>query len=262
MATKIHQTAIIEDGAIVGDGVTIGAYSHIGANVVLGEGCVLETHVCIQGHTSVGKSCHIFPFVVLGGPPQHLAYGGEDTKLIIGENNQIREHVTMHTGTVDGRGETRVGNNGLFMAGAHVAHDCVVGDDTVFANDVLIGGHVVVEDYVFLGGGAAVHQYCQIGAHAFIGGGAAVIHDVIPFGSANGNYAKLESLNIIGLKRRGFSRQDIDSIRATHKVLFSDGGPFQDRLESAKQSYSSKKYPDQIFEFIHRDRTRPLMMAG
>ncbi len=262
MSALIHHTAIIEDGAKLADTVKVGPYCHIGESVVLEANVVLETHVCLKGRTRIGEGTHIHPFTVLGGPPQHLGYKGQPTGLFIGANNTIHEHVTMHIGTIEGNGETRVGENNLFMAGSHVAHDCIVGNNTVFANSSIIGGHVLIEDFVFLGGGVAVHQHCQIGMHAFLGGGAIVIHDVLPFVSVNGNYAKIEGLNVVGLKRRGFSREEIATVRSVYKSLFSDETSFQERLTETREKFRDHKYALQMIDFIQRERVRPIMMTG
>lgn len=259
---RIHPTACIEAGAELAEGVSIGPFCHVGAKAALKSGVILDAHSVVLGRTSIGEGCRVHSFAVLGGPPQHLGYKGQDTTLVIGANNIIREHVTMNIGTIEGRSETLVGNNNMFMTGAHVGHDCVVGDHTVFANNATLGGHVIIEDHVFLGGLCGVHQHCQIGAHAFLGGAAAVIHDVVPFGSANGNYAVLKGLNIIGLKRRGFSDDAINAIRAAYKLLFTGKGIFRERLAAGADQFGDNIEAMVMIDFITRERARPLMMAG
>ena len=256
-----HPTAIIDSGAEIGDAI-IGPYCQIGAGVRLHDGVRLESHVVIEGPTEIGPDTHIYPFTMLGGPPQHLACKGNNTTLTVGARNIIREHVTMHRGTVAGGGATRVGDNGFFMAGSHVAHDCQVGNNVIFANGAAIGGHGRIGDFAFLGAFSAIHQHCRIGAHAFIGGCAAVTSDVIPFASAVGNHARLVGLNVVGLKRRGFSRQSIHQIRAAYKSLFFGDRVFQERLEAARAEFAGNKEVAQILDFIDQGDARPLMTAA
>lgn len=257
---SIHPTAYIAPGANVASSATIGPFCTIGPAVTIADGVKLVSHVSVSGRTSIDNGTIVHPFTALGGSPQHVAYKGEDTALIIGKNNIIREHVTMNIGTQAGRGQTTVGNDGFFMAGAHIAHDCRVGDNVIFANNATLGGHVIVENNVFLGGLSAVHQFCQIGAFAFIGGCAAVIHDVIPYGSANGNYANLEGLNIIGMKRQNMDRDVINKVRSLYRHLFTQAGPFQERLAGVPKEFSDGGPAHHILSFINRDRKRPLMM--
>jgi UDP-N-acetylglucosamine acyltransferase len=259
---KLHPTAIVEDGAKLGADVEIGPYCLVGANVTLGDGVRLLSHVVIEGQTELGEKCVVHPFANLGGPPQHSAHKGELTRLTVGANNTIREHVTMHTGTVGGRGVTVVGSNGLFMAGSHVAHDCVVGDNAILANGVAIGGHVTVADFVFLGGLSAVHQFTRIGRYSFIGGLAAVTKDVIPYGSVWGNHAHLEGLNLVGLRRRGFTRETVNHLRAAYRLLFADEGTFQERLADVADTYAASPEVMEIVSFIQADATRPLCLPG
>src|SRR5258706_8485259 len=188
MSTNIHPTAVVDHAAKIHASVQFGASCVVGPKVELHEGVRLVNHVVVDGRTTIGKGTIVYPFASLGQPPQSLAYQGEDTALIIGENNVIREHVTMNPGTVKGSSETRVGNNCMFMADSHVAHDCSVGNNCVFANNAMIGGHVVVEDYVWLGGAAAVHQFGRLGKHAFVGGMAGIEGGVVPHGVGNGEW--------------------------------------------------------------------------
>lgn len=256
---SIHPTAIIEVGAQIGDGATVGPYCHVGPKVSLGEGVVLQGHVAVAGATTIGARTVVHSFAVIGGPPQHLGYRGEDTRLVIGEGNVIREHVTMNIGTVAGGGQTRIGDNGYFMTAAHVAHDCNIGDNVIMANNATLGGHVVIEDGAFLGGLCAIHQHCRIGAFSFIGGCAAVPTDVIPYGSAIGNHASLAGLNIVGLKRRGVTRDAIHDLRAAYKILFSDGETFQERLARVESDFGGRQEVARIISFIKSDAPRPLM---
>ena len=256
---EIHPTAIVEDGAQIAEDVQIGPYALIGPQAEIGAGSVIDGHVVIQGHTIIGRNAHVFSFASLGSPPQHLAYRGEDTRLVIGDDNIIREHVTMNPGTVQGGGATRVGSNCLFMAGSHVAHDCEVGDNVIFANNATLGGHVRVENFVFLGGLCAIHQFCRIGAYAFVGGAAAVPGDVIPYGSVNGNHAHLAGLNVIGMKRRGLSREIIHDLRAAYRLMFADEGTFQERIADVSEIYGHREELRQIIEFIRAESSRPLV---
>lgn len=256
----IHPTAIVHGGAQLGVDVEIGPYCVVGAKVTLGDGVRLVSHVVIDGNTQIGQSCVIHPFAFLGGPPQHLAYKGEDTRLIIGDRNQIREHVTMHTGTVMDRGVTVIGSDGLYMFGCHVAHDCVLGDKVVIAGNAALGGHVKMADSVFVGGLAGVHQHSRVGRGAFVGAGALVTKDVIPFGSVWGNHAHLEGLNLVGLRRRGVSRETINQLRAAYRLLFADEGTFQERLDDTAETYASSPEVMEIVNFIRVDGTRPLCL--
>jgi UDP-N-acetylglucosamine acyltransferase len=257
---RIHPTAIVHDKATLADSVEIGAYSTVGPDVTLGEGVRLISHVCLEGVTEIGAECIIHPFASLGGAPQHLGHKGEPTRLIIGERNVIREHVTMNTGTVAGGGVTRVGSDSLYMVGSHVAHDCVVGDSVTFANNATLGGHVQMGDFVFIGGLAAVHQFSRIGRYAFIGGVSAVTKDVIPFGSVWGVHAHLEGLNLVGLKRRGFSREEINDLRAAYRLLFAEEGTFQERLEDVGRVFSGATRVMEIVDFIRAEANRPLCL--
>lgn len=257
--SKIHPSALIHDGAKLGADVEVGPFSIVGPDVVLGDGVRLLSHVVIDGVTEIGEACVVHPFAYLGGPPQHLGHKGEPTRLVIGARNIVREHVTMHTGTVSGRGVTTVGSDGLFMAGSHVAHDCIVGDKVTLANDATLGGHVTVGDFVFMGGLCAVHQYARVGRYAFVGGLAAVSGDVIPFGSVWGNHAHLEGLNLVGLKRRGFSREAINDLRSAYRMLFAEEGTFQERIEDVARLYAKSGDVMEIIDFIRTGDNRPLV---
>ncbi len=255
---SIHSTAIVHDGATLGAGVEIGPWCIVGPNVTLGDGVRLLSHAVVDGATEVGAECVIHPFARLGGDPQHLGHKGEKTRLVVGQRNTIREHVTFNTGTASGRGVTTIGSDGLYMTGSHVAHDCIVGDRVVFANNATLGGHVHVDDFVFLGGLCAAHQFSRIGRYAFIGGLSAVTKDVIPFGSVWGVHAHLEGLNLVGLKRRGFSREAINDLRAAYRLLFADEGTFQERLDDVGRVFGGSEYVMEIVNFIRADANRPL----
>lgn len=259
---QIHPTAIVEDGARLGEGVEVGAFCVVGPRVVLGDRVKLMSHVVVEGVTEIGEDTVIYPFAYLGGPPQHLAHKGNDTRLIVGKRNVIREHVTFHTGTSMGTQVTKVGDDGLFMAGSHVAHDSVVGDKVVFANNATIGGHVTIGDYVFLGGLSAVHQFTRVGRYTFVGGLAAVTKDVIPYGSVWGNHAHLEGLNLVGLKRRGFSRDTIRDLRNAYRLLFAPEGTFQERLDDVAKTFERSPEVTEIVNFIRADANRPLCLPG
>jgi UDP-N-acetylglucosamine acyltransferase len=258
LSVNIHPTAIVASGAELADGVEIGPYCTVGGKARLGEGVRLVSHVVIDGATTIGAGTTVHPFAFLGGAPQHLAHKGEDTRLVIGERNVIREHVTMHTGTLIGTGVTTIGSDSLYMVGSHVAHDCVVGDRVTFANNATLGGHVHVGDFVFMGGLSGVHQWTRIGRYAFVGAAAVVTRDVIPYGSLWGNHAHLEGLNLVGLKRRGFSRETINSLRSAYRLLFADEGTFQERLEDVTEVFASSPEVMEIVQFIRADANRPL----
>ena len=246
----IHPTAIIDAAAQLGSGVTIGAYSVVGPHVTLGDGVKLYSHVVIDGYTTVGAGCEVWPFAVLGATPQHTRYAGEPSELHIGANCVIREHVTMHPGTAIGAMQTIVGNNGLFFAGAHVAHDCVVGDRVIFANNAALGGHVEIGDHVMLGGFAAVQQWCRVGAHAMVGAHSLVDADVMPFTLAAGNRATLSGINVIGLERRGFSPEIIVGLRDLFRNLIRGNGLFATRLVAVQERFAGTAEYDAVIEFI------------
>lgn len=259
---SLHPTAIIHDGAKLGKGVTIGPWCIVGPQVTLEDRVSLQSHVIIDGHTVIGEDTTVHPFAVLGGRPQHLAHLGEDTRLVVGARNHIREHVTMHTGTVKGGGVTEVGNDCLFMVGSHVAHDCHVGNNVVLANNASLGGHVQVGDFVFLGGLCGIHQFARIGRYSFVGGAAMVTKDVIPYGSVWGNHARLEGLNLVGLKRRGFSRDLILALRTAYRMMFAPEGTFQERLDDVLENFSDIAQVNEIVQFIREDSNRPICLPG
>ncbi|HEX2116778.1 MAG TPA: acyl-ACP--UDP-N-acetylglucosamine O-acyltransferase [Alphaproteobacteria bacterium] len=255
---SIHPTAIVEQGAQLAETVKIGPYCVVGADVTLDEDVELVAHVVVAGHTHIGPRTRIFPFASIGHQPQDLKYKGERTSLVIGAQNIIREHVTMNPGTVGGGGITKVGDNGLFMASVHIAHDCKVGNNVVMANNATLGGHVEVRDFAFLGGLSAVHQFVRIGPHAMIGGMTGVEADVIPFGLVMGDRARLSGLNIVGLKRRGFSREDIHNLRTAYRLLFAQEGTMAERLDDVSALYKDSKPVMEIVAFIRSDSARPI----
>ena len=256
--TDIHKTAIVDKEAGIGDGVTIGPYCVVGAQVTLEDNVILKPHVVVDGRTTIGAGTQIYPFASIGLPPQDLKYKGEDSRLVIGRNNVIREYVTINPGTEGGGMETRVGDNGLYMIGAHIAHDCKVGNGVIMVNNATLGGHVVVEDFVVIGGLAAVHQFVRIGAHAMIGGLAGVEQDVIPFGTVTGERANLSGLNIIGMKRRGFEREAIHGLRSAFKEIFDEKGTLGDRVSAAADVHAGNEAVAQVIEFIRGETTRGL----
>jgi UDP-N-acetylglucosamine acyltransferase len=255
--TFIHPSAIVESGAELGKGVRIGPFCHVGPHAVLGDDVELISHVVVAGDTTIGARTRVFPQAVLGAEPQNTAYKGERTTLVIGVDNTIREGVTMHIGTGNARGETVVGDNCMFLAYAHVAHDCVLGDHVVFSNNVMIGGHTTIGDRVIVGGGAGIHQFCNIGHHAFIGGIAAVVHDVIPYGMVVGNRAYMAGLNLVGMKRSGMSKDEINALRQAYKVLFADNGStLRENARQLTEDYAGNAAILDIAGFILADSKR------
>lgn len=255
---NIHPTAIIEDGARVADSVRIGAYCVIGPEVELGENVVLQSHVAVAGRTRIGDGTCIWPFASIGHQPQDLKFKGEESQLVIGKNNMIREHVTMNPGTEGGGMLTSVGDGCLFMMGAHVAHDCRVGDNVILANNATLAGHVTVGSHAVLGGLCAVHQFVRIGRLSMIGGMSGVENDIIPFGSVMGNRAYLAGLNLVGLKRRGYARDDIHALRNAHKALFFGEGTMLERLERVAAQYAGCAPVMEVVEFIRADASRAI----
>jgi UDP-N-acetylglucosamine acyltransferase len=256
----IDSTARIEDGAVVGAGTSIGPYCIVGPNVVIGTDCKLIAHVHIAAQTTIGAGCTIYPFVSLGTPPQSLSYRGELTKLQIGQGCTIRESVTMNAGTVAGGGITRVGDRGYFMNCSHVGHDCVVGNDVIFATSATLGGHCEIGDFVFMGGLSAAHQFVRIGHQTMIGATSCVRGDVIPFGLASGQYASLAGLNIIGMKRRKFTRERLALVRAFYQKLFHGPGVFAERLHEVRDQTCWDPAIAEILAFVDSERHRSLCL--
>jgi UDP-N-acetylglucosamine acyltransferase len=253
---EIHPSAVVDPGAKIAESASIGPYCVIGPDVELAEKTVLHAHVVVAGRTRIGAGTEIYPFASIGHPPQDLKYEGEPSELVIGERNTIREHVTMNPGTKGGGMLTRVGNDCLFMTGAHVAHDCLIEDHVIMANNATLGGHVVVGEHAIIGGLSAVHQFTRIGRHAMIGGMTGVEQDVIPYGSALGDRARLSGLNIIGLKRRGFSRDDIHALRTAYRLLFAEEGTKTERLADVGEIYSDNATVMEIVSFMSSDSPR------
>jgi len=258
--SAIDPTACVAPGAAVHEGASIGPYCIVGPDVVLGEGCRLIAHVHITGHTSVGARTVIYPFASLGTPPQSIKYRGGPTRLVIGADCQIRENVTVNTGTEDDRGVTEIGDRCFLMAGAHVAHDCKVGSDVTFANNAVIGGHVSVGDHTFLGGQSAVRQFVRIAEGAMIVGLSGVRADIIPWGMAQGPLASLIGINVVGLRRRGFAKAEILRLREAYRELFLGGGTFCDRLARLEATGPDDRLVGGVLAFI-RGGSRPLTTA-
>src|ERR1700758_2356418 len=246
---QIHRTAMVAPEATLAEDVVVGPYCTVGENVTLGPRVVLRSHVVVDGRTVIGEGTRLFPFASIGLEPQDLKYRGEKSELVIGRNNTIREYVTMNPGTEGGGMVTRIGDGCLFMVGAHVAHDCQIGDNVVMANNATLAGHAVVEEYAVLGGLCAVHQYVRIGRHAMIGGMSGVERDVIPYGQVMGDRARLCGLNIIGMQRRGFSREVIQGLRSAYQCLFSAEGTLSDRVSETAERFSGVAPVDDIIEF-------------
>ncbi|NQV84369.1 MAG: acyl-ACP--UDP-N-acetylglucosamine O-acyltransferase [Rhodospirillales bacterium] len=256
--SSIHPTAIVETGAKIGDGVSIGPYSIVGPDVELADGVELMSHTVVWGQTTVGAKTRIFPFSSIGHQPQDLKFKGEKSRLIIGENTVIREHVTMNPGTDGGGLVTRIGDNCLFMIGAHVAHDCQIGDNVILVNNATLAGHVSIEEWAIIGGLSAVHQFVRIGKHAMIGGKTGVAEDVIPYGSVIGNRARLSGLNIIGLKRRNFSREDIHILRKAYRLIFAEEGTLAERIQDVAELFPDTEPVRDILDFITADSSRSI----
>ncbi|HUY68322.1 MAG TPA: acyl-ACP--UDP-N-acetylglucosamine O-acyltransferase [Alphaproteobacteria bacterium] len=257
-AAGIHPTAVIDPAAGIGARVAIGPYCVIGPHVKLGDGVRLVAHVAIEGRTEIGENTVIYPFASLGHPPQDLKYKGEPSRLDIGAHCQIREHVTMSPGTEGGGMVTRIGDHGLFMVGAHVAHDCQIGHHVILANNATLAGHVAVGDFAIIGGLAAVHQFVRIGAHAMIGGMSGVENDVIPYGMVKGDRAHLAGLNLVGLERRGFGREDVRALRSAYRMLFAPEGTMAERLDEVARLYKEQEHIGHVVAFIRERSSRAL----
>ncbi len=256
MTQKIHSTAIISAAAQLGSNVEIGAYSIIGDDVKIGDGTIVKSHVVIEGDTEIGKNNVIFPFAAIGQAPQDLKFSGEKSKIIIGDNNKIREHVTIHLGTKDGAMVTKVGNGCLLMVGVHIAHDCVVGNHVILANNVTLAGHVEIGDHVVIGGLSALHQFVRVGKGAMIGGMSGVENDVIPYGTVMGERASLVGLNLVGMKRHNISREEIHALRNFFKKIFSDKSiAFSERVRAIAQEFPSQTVQD-VASFVKSESAR------
>ncbi|USO01538.1 MAG: acyl-ACP--UDP-N-acetylglucosamine O-acyltransferase [Alphaproteobacteria bacterium] len=251
-SVTIHPTAIIAPGARLGENVQIGPYCVLGARVTLGDNVRLHSHVVIEGNTEIGEGTEIFPFASIGHVTQDLKYSGEDSLLIIGKNNKIREYATLQGGTQTGIMKTVVGDNCLLMASTHVAHDCLVGNNVILANNATLAGHVEVGDNVNIGGLSGIHQFVKIGSHAIIGGLSAVESDVIPFGLVKGDRAFLSGLNIIGLRRRGFTRERIDTLMWAYEEIFRGVGTRQERIDNLKKSHQDSPDINMLIAFVEK----------
>ena len=260
MTVTVHPTSIVDAGARLGIGVSIGPFCTVGSEVVLDDGVRLVSHVVVDGRTHVGAGTQVFPFSTLGLQPQSFAYKGEESRLEIGRGTIIREHVTINPGTAVGHMLTRIGDQCFLMVGAHVAHDCLLGNHVVMANNATLAGHVEIGDSAILGGLCAVHQFVRIGHHAFIGGMAGVERDVIPFGMVVSERGHLEGLNIVGLKRNGFSREEIHRLRAAYRLLFDDDGDWATRIEAVAGGYGSDPAVRDVLAFIGDDSRRKILV--
>lgn len=258
---QVHPSAVIEKGAVIGAGARIGPFCHVGPKAVLASGVELMSHVVVQGVTEIGEDTLVHPFTVLGGIPQDLKFKGEETRLTIGKRNRIREHVTMNTGTEGGGGLTSVGDDGLFMAGCHVAHDCHVGNHVIIVNNAALAGHCIIEDEVIIGGLSGVHQWVRIGRGAIIGAVTMVTNDVIPHGLVQAPRGHLDGLNLVGLKRRGVARSDITALRAAFQMLAQGEGAFQDRARRLGEETESD-YVRDIVRFITAESDRSFLTPG
>ena len=253
----IHKTAIIDSNAKISKNVIIGPYSVIGSNVEIGENTEIQSHVNITGNTIIGKNNKIFPFASIGNIPQDLKFQGEETKLEIGNNNKIREFVSINPGTNAGGGLTKVGNNCLFMVSSHIAHDCFVGNNVVLVNNVAIGGHAYLDDNAIIGGNSAVQQYTRIGKSAMIGGMCGVVKDIIPYGIAHGNRSVLQGLNLIGLRRKNIPNKEIITLSNAYKEIFKNEN-LTKNLSNLSKEFRKNKLVSEVIEFIEKDKKRPI----
>ena len=253
----IHKTAIIDSNAKISENVTIGPYTVIGPNVEIREGTVIQSHVNITGNTKIGTNNKIYPFASIGNDPQDLKFKGEKTLLEIGDNNKIREYVTINPGTEGGGGKTKVGNNCLFMVSSHIAHDCVVGDNVILANNVPLGGHAHVDDNAIIGGNSAVQQFTRVGKFAMIGGMCGVVRDVIPYGIEHGNRSILQGLNLIGLRRKNIPNKEILSLSEAYKIIFKNEN-LTENLSHLSNDLRKNELVSEVVNFIEKDKKRPI----
>ena len=253
----IHQTALIDPKAKIHSSVKVGPYSVIGAKVEIDKNTEVQSHVSIVGNTKIGKSNKIYPFASIGNDPQDLKFQGEETKLEIGNNNKIREYVTINPGTSGGGGITKVGNNCLFMVSAHIAHDCYVGDNVILANNVPLGGHAHVEDNVIIGGNSAVQQFTRVGRSAMIGGMCGVVRDIIPYGIAHGNRSVLQGLNLIGLRRKNIPNKEIMVLSNAYKEIFKNEN-LTENLNNLSEDFKKNELVKEVVNFLEKDKKRPI----
>ncbi len=257
--TEIHPTALVAHGAQLGVGVSVGPFCTVGARAVIEDGARLVSHVVVDGHARIGREVVLFPFCTVGLEPQDVKYRGEATRCEIGARTQVREHCTIHRGTPSGRGVTTIGTDCMLMAVAHVAHDCAIGDRVIIANNVVMGGHVSIDDNAVIGGAAALHQFVRIGRAAMVGGVSGVEADVPPFASVVGNRARLAGLNVIGLKRRGFDKAQIQNLRAAFRMLFATEGVFAERLAETRATYGTDPLVVELLAFIAQPSHRGMI---
>ena len=253
----IHKTAIVDSKAKLYSNVKIGAYSVIGPNVEIGENTEIQSHVSLIGNTIIGKNNRIYPFASIGNDPQDLKFNGEQTDLLIGDNNKIREYVTINPGTSGGGGVTKIGNNCLFMVSSHIAHDCMVGNNVILANNVPLGGHASIEDNVIIGGNSAVQQFTRVGRSAMIGGMCGVVRDIIPYGIAHGNRSVLQGLNLIGLRRKNIPNKEIMTLSNAYKEIFKDEN-LTTNLKNLKEEYRKNDLVNDVVKFLEKDKKRPI----
>ena len=253
----INKNSIIHQDAKISSSADIGPYVVIGPNVSIGNNVVIHSHVNISGNTLIGDGCKIFPFASIGNDPQDLKYKGEKTKLVIGQNNTIREYVTINPGTEGGGGVTNIGNNCLFMISSHVAHDCIIGNNVIIANNVPIGGHAIIDNDVIIGGNAAVHQFTRIGKMAMVGGMTGVTTDVIPYGLSLGNRNYLEGINLIGLRRKNIPNKEILELSSAYKEIFKTNN-LNENLNKLNGEFKNNVLVNDIIEFINKDKKRPI----
>ena len=258
---NINKLAVISDNAKIGKGVKIGPFCVIGDNVEIGSGCELKSHVVIEGNTKIGKNNVIFPFATIGQIPQDLKFGGEESCIEIGDNNKIREHVTIHPGTRGDNLITKIGSNCLLMVGCHIAHDCVVGNNVILANNATLAGHVKLDDNVIVGGLSAIHQFVRVGKNAMIGGMSGVESDVIPYALVMGERASLAGLNLVGLKRKGFSREQISNLRDFYRHVFEQKDQsFENRLQNAIKMFDCDETLNEVINFLKQDNSRNICL--
>ena len=260
MSVKVHPTSIVDPKAELSSGVEIGPYCVIGPDVKLGANVKVIAQVNLAGNTSIGADCKLYPFVSMGHPPQDFKHKGGEVSIVIGERSVFRENVNIHPGSDAGKPITRIGNDCYFMVGTHLAHEGQMGDHVVVSNGAQIGGNVTIGDYAILGGLCAIHQHTRIGAHAFVGGMATVTTDVIPYGSVRGNAAYLTGLNVVGLKRRGFSKEKIRELRSAYRLLFAPEGTFAERLKDTAKLYADHELVMEIVDFIKVEKSRSICM--
>ena len=253
----IHKTAIIDPKAKISSNITIGAYSVIGPDVEIDKNTIIHSHVNISGYTKIGKENKIYPFASIGNDPQDLKYNGEETKLIIGDKNTIREYVTINPGTIGGGGKTLIGDNCLFMISSHIAHDCLVGNNVILANNVPLGGHAIIEDNVVIGGNSAVQQFTRIGKMAMIGGMTGVLNDVIPYGLSTGNRNCLQGLNLIGLRRSKFENKEILGLSEAYKEIFATKNIIEN-ISNLNISFKENVLVKEVIKFITKDKKRSI----